>query len=207
MNRGVQGGNTPHKFVLSTIYELPFGPGKPFLNSSGVVTAIMQGWQLNTFLNTVSGTPFSISANAASLNAPGSGQPADQIKNEVEVFGDTGPGVPYFDVTAFRPVTDARFGTAGFNTLRGPGVANIDASLFRTFAFSRAFNMQVRFEVFNVTNTPHFGNPSGTNVSNLQLNADGTVRSLNGFGVVDSISAIGREYDQRYFRIGLRVSF
>ena len=67
--------------------------------------------------------------------------------------------------------------------------------------------MQVRFEIFNVTNTPHFGNPSGTNVSNLQLNPDGTIRSLNGFGVIDSVTAIGREYDQRYFRVGLRLSF
>jgi hypothetical protein len=207
LNKGVQSGNTPHKFVLSTIYELPFGPGKPFLNGSGVLAAIAQGWQLNTFFNAISGTPFSISANAASLNAPGSPQRPDQVKDDVEIFGGIGPGVPYFDVTAFRPVIEARFGTAGFNTLRGPGMANLDASVFRTFAVARSLNVQVRFEIFNVTNTPHFGNPSGTNVSNLQLNPDGTVRSLNGFGVIDSVSAIGREYDQRYFRVGLRMSF
>jgi hypothetical protein len=207
LNKGVQSGNTPHKFVLSTIYELPFGPGKPFLNGSGALSAITQGWQLNTFFNAISGTPFSVTASAASLNAPGSAQRPDQVKDEVEIFGDIGPGVPYFDVTAFQPVTDARFGTAGFNTLRGPGLANLDMSVFRTFTFARTLNVQVRFEIFNVTNTPHFGNPSGTNVSNLQLNADGTVRNLNGFGVVDSVSAIGREYDQRYFRVGARMSF
>jgi hypothetical protein len=86
-------------------------------------------------------------------------------------------------------------------------MANLDASIFRTFSMSRNLRMQFRFEVFNVTNTPHFGNPSGTNVSNLQLNPDGTVRNLNGFGIIDSVSAIGREYDQRYFRLGLRMSF
>ena len=207
LNRGVQGVNTPHKFVLSTIYELPFGPGKPFVNGDGAFTKVVQGWQLNTFLNAVSGTPFSITAAATSLNAPGSGQRADQVKDSVEILGGTGPGLPYFDVTAFRPVTEARFGTAGFNTLRGPRVVNLDASIFRTFSFARTLNMQVRFEIFNVTNTPHFGNPSGTNVSNLQLNPDGTVRNLNGFGVIDSVTAIGREYDQRYFRVGLRLSF
>jgi hypothetical protein len=207
LNEGVQSLNTPHKFVLSAMYELPFGPGKPFLSGNGVMSAVLQGWQLNTLFNAASGTPFSITAATASLNAPGSPQRADQVKEKVEILGGTGPGNPYFDVTAFRPVTDARFGTAGFNTLRGPGMANLDASIFRTFSMSRNLRMQFRFEVFNVTNTPHFANPSGTNVSNLQLNADGTVRNLNGFGIIDSVQAIGREYDQRYFRLGLRMSF
>ena len=137
LNKGVQGGNTPHKFVLSTIYELPFGPGKPFLNGDGAFAKVMQGWQLNTFFNAVSGTPFSITAAAASLNAPGSGQRANQVKDHVEILGGTGPGLPYFDVTALAPVTEARFGTAGFNTLRGPGVVNLDASIFRTFSLAR----------------------------------------------------------------------
>jgi hypothetical protein len=207
LNKGVQSGNTPHKFVLSTIYELPFGPGKPFLANQGVLATILAGWQLNTLFNAISGTPFSIKAANASLNAPGSPQRADQVKDKVEILGAIGPGRAYFDVTAFKPVTDARFGTAGFNTLRGPGVGNLDASIFRTFSLQRNMKMQFRLEIFNVTNTPHFGNPSGTNVSNLQLNADGTVRNLGGFGVIDSVSALGREYDQRYFRVGMRLSF
>ena len=41
-------------------------------------------------------------------------------------------------------------------------------------------NLQIRFEAFNALNTAHFNNPGG-NVSNLQLNPDGTVRNLNGF--------------------------
>jgi hypothetical protein len=39
-------------------------------------------------------------------------------------------------------VTDVRFGTSGFNTLRGPGVANLDMSLVRTFTWSRNINLQ-----------------------------------------------------------------
>jgi hypothetical protein len=45
------------------------------------------------------------------------------------------------------------------------------------------------------------------NVSNLQLNADGTVRALNGFGVIAGTNSVGREYDERYIRLGLRMSF
>ena len=106
------------------------------------------------------------------------------MKADVEILGGIGVDNPYFDPTAFKPVTEARFGTAGFNTLRGPSVANLDASVFRTFRLTSAMNLQFRLEVFNVTNTPHFPNPSGTNVSNVVYNADGSIRSLNGFGSI-----------------------
>ena len=68
-------------------------------------------------------------------------------------------------------------------------------------------NLQFRLEVFNVTNTPHFPNPSGTNVSNVVYNADGSIRSLNGFGSITGTNNVGREYDERYIRLGVRMSF
>lgn len=64
--------------------------------------------------------------------------------------------------------------------------------------------MQLRAEAMNVSNTPHFSNP-GANVSNLVLNPDGSVKSLNGFGQITSTTAVGRVIDQRYFHFGLRI--
>ncbi len=122
---------------------------------------------------------------------------------DVEILGGLSP---YFDVTAFRPVTDVRFGTSGYNAFRGPGVANLDLSLFRTFALGAQRTLQIRIEALNATNTPHFANPAA-NVSNLQLNPDGSVRSLNGFGVITSTNRLGRQYDEREFRLGLRLTF
>ena len=78
-------------------------------------------------------------------------------------------------------------------------------SLFRTFSFANK-TLQLRVEALNATNTPHFANP-GTNVSNLQLNTDGTVRNLNGFGVITSTNRLGRQYDEREWRLGLRLGF
>ena len=63
-----------------------------------------------------------------------------------------------------------------------------------------------RLEALNATNTPHFSNPA-SNVSNLQLNPDGSVRSLHGFGVITSTDRRGRQYDEREFRLGVRVTF
>jgi len=185
------------------VYELPFGEGRKYLSDSGVLSDIVGGWQMNAFFTARDGTPFTVTASSASLNAgSGTNQTADQIKDP-EILGGLSP---YFDVTAFRNVTEVRFGTSAYNSLRGPGVANLDLSLFRTFVLRGTRTLQVRIEALNATNTPHFSNPAA-NVANLQLNADGTVRALNGFGVITTTNRLGRQYDEREFRLGLRLTF
>ena len=119
----------PHNFQLSVTAELPFGPGKPLLGSStGVVAALVRDWQVNGLFSAYSGAPFSVSADGTSLNMPGSSQRADQIKENVAILGGIGPGQSYFDPLAFAPVTTARFGTEGYNTLRGPRRRSISTS-------------------------------------------------------------------------------
>jgi hypothetical protein len=198
----------PHNFQTSVVAELPFGPDKPFLNSSdGIVSALVRGWQVNGLLSAYSGAPFSISADGASLNMTGSTQQADQIKSDVAILGNVGAGQSYFDPLAFRAVTEARFGNAGYNSLRGPRIINFDFSLYRQFKLSEGMTLQFRAEAFNLTNTPHFGNPSG-NVSNLQLNADGSIRNLGGFSSITSTANTGRDgIDERLFRLGVRFGF
>ena len=52
--------------------------------------------------------------------------------------------------------------------MRGPGVVNMDFSLFRTFKLTERFNLQFRAEAFNLSNTPHFSNPNG-NANSIEL--------------------------------------
>lgn len=171
------------------------------------MSSLLSGWQLNSLLSRYSGTPFSVSASATSLNATGNSQRADQIKPAVAILGGTGGGQSYFDPLAFAPVTAVRFGTAGFNTIRGPGLFNVDFGIVRNFKFNERWEMQFRGEALNLTNTPHFSNP-GANVSNLQLNQDGTVRNLGGYSVITGTTGTGREgIDERVFRLGLRIRF
>ena len=206
LNKGTQSGNTPHKVDISASYELPFGPGRKFASNGGIASHLLSGWQVNSYFTAFSGSPFGISASNASLNA-NSGQRADQVKEDVEILGGIGVNNPYFDPTAFLPVREARFGTAGFNTLRGPGYANLDLSVFRTFSLKGQSNLQFRMEIFNLTNTAHFPNPSGTNVSNVTYRPDGSILALNGFGSITGTNNVGREYDERYMRLGVRFSF
>jgi hypothetical protein len=192
LNEGPASTVSPNKLDLSASYELPFGTGKRYL-TDGIAAVILGGWQLNAYFTAFSGSTMTITASGASLNAPGSPQRADEVKS-FKVLGGVGPGQPWFDTTSFAPVTQARFGTSKANGYRGPGYANLDASLFRTFRISQKVAAQFRLEALNVTNTPHWANP-GTNVNAID------------FGQVTFTANPGREYDERNLRIGVRVTF
>ncbi len=136
-----------------------------------------------------------------SLNAPGNTQTADQVLSEVKILGNVGRGESYFDPNAFAPVTAVRYGTVGRNTLRGPGVFNIDASIFRNFKLTERFVLQFRTEVFNLTNTPAFNNP-GANVSAPTRRTDGSIISLNGYTEITTAQST-----ERQFRFALKLTF
>jgi hypothetical protein len=199
-NRTLSSFDRPHNLQVGWVAELPFGAGKP-LASEGIARLLFGGWQLNGIFSRYSGTPFSVTSAGTSLNAPGNSQTADQVLPEVKILGGTGPGQSYFDPLAFRPITAVRYGNTGLNILRGPGVVNLDLGLFRDFRIRERLQLQLRAEAFNATNTPHFNNP-GTNVSNMRLNADGSVNTLGGFTEIT-----GARADERQVRFGLRISF
>jgi hypothetical protein len=192
-------------FHYSATYDMPFGKGKQYLQD-GVAAAIAGGWSLNGLFSRMSGTPFSVGASSASCNCTGNTQRANQILPSVALTGSGLNGTSYFNPLAFAPVTTAAFGTAGYDTLRGPGHTNLDMSVFRTFSITERFKMQLRAEAMNISNTAHFSNP-GSSVSTMVLNSNGTVNSLNGFGQITSTTALGRVVDQRYFRFGVRFMF
>ncbi len=58
--------NTPHRFVTSAIYELPFGRGKVLLNTGGFVNQVVGGWQIGSIIAAQSGRP----VNTQTYDAP-----------------------------------------------------------------------------------------------------------------------------------------
>jgi len=200
LNRALSSFDRTHNLNITSITELPFGPGHRWLTGGGVAAAIVGGWQVNNILSFYSGTPFNITSSGTSLNAPESSQRADQVKPDVQILDGNGRGNAYFDPLAFAPVTAARFGTAPWRVLRGPGAATWDLGVFREFRLARGLNAQLRVEAFNVLDKQIFDNPGG-NVSNLRLNPDGTIRDLNGFAEVLGSSG------ERQVRIGLRFGW
>jgi hypothetical protein len=198
-NKAVAGFDRTHNLQFYGDYELPFGAGKKF-SSSAFVNKLTGGWQVNWIMSRTSGTPFTVGTSGTSVNSPSNTQTADQLIPDVSVLGGHGVGQPYFDPNAFGPVTAVRFGSSGRNLLRGPGVFNLDTSLFRNFKMTERFTLQFRAEVFGATNTPQFANPGAT-VSSLTRNTDGTIKALNGYTEITSASG------ERQFRFAAKISF
>ena len=195
-NRGPAAHNIPQNFQFAYLYELPFGNGKKWA-TDGASKAVLGGWQINGIFSSFTGRQYTLSASGSSLNMPGNRQTPDQVKATVEKLGNIADDGTFFDTSAFARVSDVRFGTVGRNTMRGPGVVNMDLSLFRTFKLTEKFNLQFRAEAFNLSNTPHFSTPNG----NANSGNFGKVLSTDdGYGT----SAGGRS---REFRFGLRLGF
>jgi len=177
------GFDRPHIFSIAMVAELPFGRG----DGSRIVNALIRDWQVNGIVSAFSGTPFTIQAANASLNAPGNEQTADQV-GDINIIGGIGPNEYWFDPAAFKPVTEARYGTSGRNSVRGPGQWNLDLSFFRAIPFGSR-RLEFRVEGFNILNVNHWANP--------------TRNSANpNFGRITSTLN-----DERQFRLGLRFQF
>jgi hypothetical protein len=204
-DRNVSSLDRTNALVWSNSYELPFGKGRQMLQK-GILAQVVGGWGLNGVFTHYSGIPYTVSSSATSCNCPGSSQTANQILANVSQVGNGLGGQAYFNPLAYSPVTNVAFGTSGFDRLRGPGATNLDLNIFRDFRITERTKIQIRAESFNLSNTPHFANP-GANVSNLQLNSDGSVKSLGGFSQITSTTPLGRLIDPRYFRFGMRFEF
>jgi len=205
-NRAVAGYDRTHMFTMGFVYELPFGPNGTWARS-GLLSHLLRGWRTNGLFSAYTGTPFTVFADGAELNAPGNSQTADQVKSgKVNIIGEIGPNKMWFDPLAFAQPRGVRFGSTGRNTMRGPSLWNLDLSLFRTFALTERLNMEFRAEAFNATNTPKFANP-GANVAAMRLNPDGSVQTLNNFSSITSTLGALANPSERQFRFGLRLSF
>jgi hypothetical protein len=193
LNWSLMPDDRTNNFELSGVYELPFGKEKK-MATSGPAAAILGGWQANWVLSLYSGAPFSVTDPGTSLNAPNNSQMANKVKTSVAIYGPHGTASPYFDTSAFAPVTNAAFGNAGWDSLRGPGYGNLDFSIFRGFQVMEKLKAQFRAEALNLTNHPNFSNPDSGDT-------DGS------FGLISSTNPGSRVIAQRYLRLGLRLSF
>ncbi len=194
-NRAVAGFDRTQNFRAAWVGDLPFGAGKRWVRD-GIGSKILGGWQINGIFSAYSGLPFTVTASSTSLNAPDETQTAQQMNPVVAKPGGIGANSPYFDPTAFVPVTAVAYGNSGRDILRGPGLVNVDAALFRNFRVRERLNFQLRAESYNLSNTPHFSNPSA---------------NVSSGGFMTITSALSRannvEGGERQFRFALRISF
>ncbi len=172
-NRAAEWGlatiNTPGRWTTAINYQLPFGKGQKFLNSSRVLDLAVGGWAVNTNFVMQTGFPMAIYQN--NLNsAIGTGV---QRPNATGVAAATSGSVEsrlysYLNPAAFSTAAQYTYGNVSRTIpVRGPGMYNTDFSMFKSFGTER-YKGQFRVEVFNLTNTPQFYAPGadGSNSGN-----------------------------------------
>jgi hypothetical protein len=183
-------------FVQSYVYSLPYGPGRAQL--SGPAKYILGGWQVAGILNLMTGTPIgTVGASGSSLNTPGETQTANQV-GPVSYPKGINTGNPWFSTSSFTQPTGVAFGTSGRNPFSGPGLFILNGSLFKNIKIHERFNIELRAEAFNLTNTPEFSNPQTSITSSTYGYVTGTIGSGTG------VNGTG---GGRSLQLGAKISF
>ena len=179
-----------HRFVMSYLYELPFGRNRRFASGApALVNAIIGGWQFNGITTLQSGTPLSITANptagifGARTQPNNNGQaprldgPVDQRLNR------------YFDTSVYSQPAAFTFGNEPIFSplLRAHGVRNFDLSLFKNFDVRQKITAQFRIEALNAFN-------------HVQFSAPNTSVTSSSFGVIS-----GQANAPRQLQFGLKL--
>ncbi len=169
----------PHRFTLSSIYELPFGKNRKFGNNwHPVADAILGGWQMQAVYEWQSGEPLQFG------NVYYSGDPYQLVS----LLGKKDQGgrrygidIPAFDLTGFFiggvqlaanvPGFANNYTSSSTNTLRSMPLTmgqfrnqrflKFDVGVSKSFRIREGMKVQVRFEAINALNSPYF---SGLNL-------------------------------------------
>lgn len=141
-----------HRYAFSLNYELPFGQ-----SSTGAMKHLIGDWQVNMLAYWQSGVPFTV-YNATARSNTGAG--VDRPNQTCSGKSDDPTILQWFDTSCFVGQEINTIGNSGRNNLYGPPQRRMDMSLFKDMVVGTR-RLQLRLEVFNVTNTPSFGVPDG----------------------------------------------
>ena len=204
---GAEWGNADfdlrHAAVINFIYDLPFGKGRPLAaGAGGVAGVLISGWQTNGILRFQTGQAFSL---LAGLDVNGNGTSNDRAAllsgnlNQVLNPGFASANRQYLSlnngaVLGVTPTPQIAGSMLARNDLFGPGVEEVDFSLFKNTVVTawrdHNLNVQFRAEAFNLFNHTNFASPASTTITSPV------------FGQVQATTVPGRQ-----IQLGLKVIF
>ncbi len=157
--RGRSSFDVNQRFVFSGLYDLPAGRGRSFNIENSIANAVLGGWQAGAIWTWQSGFPISMFQSGDPSNTGGLfDRPTSTGANANLPWGDRTTG-RWFNTAAFARTIDGTFGNVGRGTLTTAGIFDIDFTLQKNFHFTEQRFLQARFESFNFTNHPNWGNP------------------------------------------------
>lgn len=181
LDRGNSDVDIRHRIAATFNYELPLGRGL-----TGPAKYALGGWQVNGIFAWETGLPFTVTDGTPEI---GTGASADR-PNRLSSGVLSNPTLSeWFDITAFAPQPLGTVGNSPRNPLYGPHQRHFDFSLFKDFRVYERAVVEFRAEVFNLSNTPNFGQPNA-------------VLRTAGFGSISSTTL-----DPREIQLALKLKY
>jgi hypothetical protein len=202
-SRGRSSFDIRHNFVANVVYELPFGRGTHF-----------GGWEVSGVASVHSNVPFTpvlAFDNADSQSLTITERPnlaGNPYTGTCPSGAKVGTATCWFNPGAFALPPPGQFGTAGRNILRGPGFAQLDLALQKSFQVREGTKVVLRAETFNLLNHPNFAVPSNTQ-SPLTLGGNGDALFRDAAGhFANNVGRIFSTVDSaRQIQLGVRFLF
>jgi hypothetical protein len=168
--RGVSSNNRAHVFFLASLYEVPVGKGRKYMQSMAKpLDFVIGGWQLNGTYSWMAGQPFTPSYRDCNADRDTGWCRPDLVGD----YSTSDPSQFGWFATTSVPLTAngqvdgpwqrpqrGKFGTVGRNAIVGPSFSQWDMSFFKTFAVTERFRAQFRAESFNFANHTNLANPN-----------------------------------------------
>jgi len=181
-------GDIPNVFVASSTWELPVGFGHS-LNPSGGWGVLANGWQITGIVQLQSGMPFAITQTTNFNAFGGFGVQRPNVVASPNLPSDQRSPAKWFNTGAFQAAPQFTLGNASRNPVRGPNYKDADIAFIKHTPVREPVDLEFRAEIFNLTNTPAFGQPNG-------------VVGSAAFGTISATAT-----DPRVIQFGLKVNY
>ena len=176
--RALSNYDVRHRWITSGLIESPFGRGRKFATNQ-ISNQVLGNWQLGAILAVQTGSPATAVDGSDVTNIGNGATPRPNATGNPKLSNPT--PLKWFNTAAFTINAPYTYGTAGRNTIIGPGLVQLDMSLMKSIVFGDRVATQLRWDVFNAANHPIFGLPnttlnstsygkiSGTNVDSREM--------------------------------------
>jgi hypothetical protein len=189
VDKGPWADDVHHHFVISPIWQLPFGRGQRFAPSNAALNKFVEGWEANTIISFNTGFPYTLhlSPDVDLLHQNGyNGQDRPDLTCNPKLSHPTAAQWwnPACLVVPTEPTTPGAAlvpGDASYDAMRGPSGFSEDLGLIKHTGITERFNLEFRAEFFNVWNHPILGLPASTfnPAASLLPNNQGTITTPN----------------------------
>ena len=148
LEKDVSSGDIPKVFALGWVYNIPR-------------LWKISGWQIAGLVRIQAGDAVAVTQATNNNSSLGYAvQRPNRTANPNDFGGRT--VARYFNIAAFTAAPQFVIGNSSRNPVRGPGLQNADLMIGKTFRITERFNLELRAEAFNVSNTPPLNDPNGS---------------------------------------------